>query len=632
MKNSIATLTLILLCAFASAQVQHITVDDKSEGRIFEGLGALSAGASSRLLIDYPEPYRSQILDILFKPGFAASLQHFKVEIGGDINSTSGAEPSHARTKDELLNPKLSYYERGYEFWLMQEAKKRNPEIFLDALEWGAPGWIGNGVYYSKDNIDYIIGYIKGLSRFHQISLDYIGVWNERMYDIKWIKDLRKALDTAQLQNVKIVAADLCCGNQWKIADDMVKDKELLKSVAVIGDHYPEKEKAYNSSDNAKALGVPLWNNEGGPWKGDWDGFKYLAKMFNRDYIEGRMTKNITWSLITSYYDNLALPNSGMMKANTPWSGFYEIEPALWAFAHTTQFAKPGWKYLNNSSGYLEKGGSYVTLISQNKNNQDVSLIIETIDAEEDQPILVTLPFNVSSDSLQVWQSKVNVKEFVNVSSIEINNKNVKLNLEPGSLYSLTTTTGQQKGGFTIIPERKPFPFPYTDNFNTSSPGKSPKYFSDQGGAFEVVSDNKKNGNFLQQKVKQPGIEWEGEKTYLETVLGDSTWSNYRVRCNVMLTNDSTSYISLLGRATELHRAHKEPEAYVFKMFSNGSWELKAGSKVIKEGIYKGKIKEWNIVELEMNNDTVSASINNNKLCQVKDNTYTHGLAGIGSS
>jgi hypothetical protein len=51
-----------------------ITIDFARKGRIFEGIGALSAGASSRLLIEYPEPYRSQILDILFKPKFGASL------------------------------------------------------------------------------------------------------------------------------------------------------------------------------------------------------------------------------------------------------------------------------------------------------------------------------------------------------------------------------------------------------------------------------------------------------------------------------------------------------------------------------------------------------------------------------
>ena len=51
-----------------------VVVDSKSPGRIFDGLGALSAGASSALLIDYPEPQRSDILDFLFKPQFGAGF------------------------------------------------------------------------------------------------------------------------------------------------------------------------------------------------------------------------------------------------------------------------------------------------------------------------------------------------------------------------------------------------------------------------------------------------------------------------------------------------------------------------------------------------------------------------------
>ena len=47
-----------------------IRIDRGSSGLEFEGIGAVSAGASSRLLIDYPEPYRSDILDFLFKPHF----------------------------------------------------------------------------------------------------------------------------------------------------------------------------------------------------------------------------------------------------------------------------------------------------------------------------------------------------------------------------------------------------------------------------------------------------------------------------------------------------------------------------------------------------------------------------------
>ena len=120
-----------------------IALDGAGKGGIYEGIGAASAGASSRLLYDYKEPYRSQVLDYLFKPGYGAALQHLKVEIGADVNSTDGSEPSSMRSRDD------HDYTRGYEWWLMEEARKRNPQIILDTLPWGAPGWVGNGQFYS---------------------------------------------------------------------------------------------------------------------------------------------------------------------------------------------------------------------------------------------------------------------------------------------------------------------------------------------------------------------------------------------------------------------------------------------------------------------------------------------------
>ena len=83
---------VMLQAGLVSAQLpsKDVVLDGASPGRIYDGIGAASAGASSRLLIDYPEPYRSQILDYLFKPNYGAALQHLKVEIGADVNSTDG--------------------------------------------------------------------------------------------------------------------------------------------------------------------------------------------------------------------------------------------------------------------------------------------------------------------------------------------------------------------------------------------------------------------------------------------------------------------------------------------------------------------------------------------------------------
>ena len=70
----------------------------------------------------------SDILDFLFLPNKGLNLNILKVELGGDTDATEGAEPSHMHYKSD------ENYERGYEWWLMKEAKKRNSNIQLYGL------------------------------------------------------------------------------------------------------------------------------------------------------------------------------------------------------------------------------------------------------------------------------------------------------------------------------------------------------------------------------------------------------------------------------------------------------------------------------------------------------------------
>ncbi len=175
----------LFLCSLATvtlAQSVSVTIDPAGPGRTFDGLGAVSAGASSRLLYDYPEPYRSQVLDYLFLPHYGASLQHLKVEIGGDVNSTDGSEPSHMRSPDD------KNFTRGYEWWLMQEAHRRNPKILLDTLAWGAPGWIGpDGAgkrsLYTPAMAHYVAVFLNGGQSQYHLNIPYTGVWNETPFD-----------------------------------------------------------------------------------------------------------------------------------------------------------------------------------------------------------------------------------------------------------------------------------------------------------------------------------------------------------------------------------------------------------------------------------------------------------------
>ena len=54
------------------------------------------------------------------------------------------------------------------------------------------------------------------------------------------------------------------------------------------------------------------------------------------------------------------------MAATDPFGGHFDVLPPVWAAAHTTQFTAPGWSLLRvgRGSGWLEKGGTYVTYVS----------------------------------------------------------------------------------------------------------------------------------------------------------------------------------------------------------------------------------------------------------------------------
>jgi len=83
--NLLAAIAGLSVCiASQPASGQTIVIDQQGGGRVFDGVGAISGGGgNSRLLIDYPEPERSQVLDYLFKPGYGAAMQILKVEVGG---------------------------------------------------------------------------------------------------------------------------------------------------------------------------------------------------------------------------------------------------------------------------------------------------------------------------------------------------------------------------------------------------------------------------------------------------------------------------------------------------------------------------------------------------------------------
>ncbi len=609
---------------------QDITVDGNSPGRVFEGIGAQSGGLTSKLLMDYPEPQRGHLLDLMFKPNFGAAVHHYKIEIGGDIVCTCGSTPSFAHTREECENPKKEYFDRGFESWIMTEAKKRRPDIVLSGIECGVPGWVGPKQIYSQDNADYYVAWIKGMKRYYGLDINYVGLWNEQLHDANFIKLLRRTLDKGELPMVKVVASDIVL-DPWRITRELEQDPELNAAVAVLGAHYPgyvNKNQLYSSTLAAKQSGKPLWSSEDGPWHGDWRGVPKLAKSYNRNYVTGKMTSTIIWAPWTSYYSNpINIPHAGFMTANTPWSGYYLMEAAVWATAHTTQFAQPGWQYLDSGCGYLGCGGSFVSLKKPDPAG-DWSMIIETMDTKTSQTITVRLAGGLRTDApVHLWRT--NEKQwFERIGQVIPKDGEFSMLLDPESIYSLTTTTGQSKGDIPPPPD-KPFPLPYSDNFDQLADSQLPKYFHNYAGSFEGAPDGNGQGRCLRQMVPELGWQWDEPTPHPYIYLGDLEWTNYEVSMDALI--ETTGTVTLYGRFYAYTRDQRKARGYRLEADHAGDWRLCVDDTVLTSGTTPVAPQQWRAMKLRFEGEQITALIDDKQLAQLSDKTHPKGRVGLGS-
>ena len=633
---ALAVAGALLAPAQPALAATSITVDGSGAGRTFDGVGAISGGGgNSRLLIDYPEPQRSQILDYLFKPGVGASLQILKVEVGGDTNSTSGAEPSHEHVAGTIDCG------RGYEWWLMGQAKARNPGIRLAALTWGAPGWIGGGSFWSTDMINYLLAWLTCASQ-HGLAIDFLGGWNERGFMTGWYESLKSALNAHGFNAVKVVADDASSG--WAAADSVASDPAFAQAVDVIGTHYVcgyrSAQANCPSTANALATGKPLWASENG--SDDFNaGAVNLARGINRDYIDGRMTAYINWPLIAAVYPNLPFPTMGLAVAAQPWSGAYAIGKNAWVIAHTTQFTAPGWHYIDPASGYLggsRSNGSYVTLKSTN--NRDWSTVIETMDATASQTATFTVTNGLSTGAVHVWSSQVGASSassfLVHAGDVTPSSGSFSVTLQPGFVYTLTTTTGQGRGTATG-PAQSPLTLPYSDTYDGYATGAEAKYVADQQGAFEVAACGAgRSGSCVRQMSAQAPITWDGLSDPY-ALAGDTTWSNYSVASDVLL--ERPGYAEVIGRATWQHSFGPAGlDAYYLRVTDAGAWSLlRNDTSNSMTTLRSGSVaalgtNRWHTIALTFSGTTISAAIDGAQVASLTDSTWTAGQVGYGTS
>ena len=647
---------VLLTLAWAGASAQTIQLSAKAGGKQFDGIGAVNGGgATSVLLKDYPEPQRSQIMDMVYKPMFGASVSAILIEVPGDGNSTQGSMPSHAHERND------ANFLRGYMWWVMQETKRRNSGLALDATAWSAPAWVGN--FWSDDMVDYYISWMQGLRHVHGLELDALGCHNEKGWDANFAKHLRKAMNERGFRDVKLHGFGNWGHQKMDFLQRMQQDPELRDALDAVCAHtYSEIQLTPEQRKMAEDMGKPIWNSEDHVYLPGFDCLITIVKCFNQNYIVSGATRIINWYDIGATYPMEPYSKEPpMLLAQEPWSGNYTVREALWGYAHYGQFTRVGWRYIDDGCMNLPAGGSIVTM--RDPQTGDYSIIAETKGAKDAQTITFKAGKGLTASKLCQWYSDAQ-QQFVRLNDITPKRGSFSITLKPDAVYSFSTTTGQQKGSFTDIPVSKPFPIPYEDNFeqykNPSQWGYLPHYLADLIGCFELVDTpplGGESGLCLRQTVGSHTLSWAPEWHHY-TILGDASWTDYEISADVYLNPGDEA--GVMGRLCDVGSGYGVwAKGYYLKMDEQGRVELIltrgkrdqkeligdkeqqalilarkdveiGGEYTLDEAVVNGTAAcQWHNLKLRFDGDRITGYVDGIQVVQATSDHYKRGMAGL---
>lgn len=638
-----------------------------SENLLYRGQGMISCNGSSRLLLDYkeknPESYNKILEHLYGKNGL--KFTHFKVEMGADVNTSSGTEPTTMRYEDEKAD-----VTRGAGFQLAADIKKINPDVTLDMLWWSEPKWVSDSSDVYAARYKWYKQTLDAAYETYGLVFDYVSAnQNERAVDTDWIIYLSKALKSEKdcpydYSEIKIVAADEC--GTWGISRLMMKNKELCDAVDVIGSHYTSF-----ADDTTKKLaeeyGKELWFSEGSsPMTYAQSAYRFdegnsgltglngvldIANRMITMVSGGYMTQYEYQPAVAGYYDGVTYCHKQLINACTPWNGYYTLDSGYYMNLHFSQFMDKGWSFIFDACyGDAKVGGdghalvdakySYITACSA---EGDYSTIITNTTSEP-----ITYNFEVSNlakagNEVYVWETrgpdsnqKYDANYFKKIATVTPENNKYSVTIKPYSMITVSTLNISEPE-FDVPQEsdNKLLLLPYTDDFGysdefLSSRGNAPLYTTDEGGAFEVAE---KNGEkVLMQKITKDikANEWGGTPDPT-TNFGDDRWYNYSVSADI-LTDGKDSYA---GVGLRYILADSGRSGYSVTLYENGNWIFFGGKKKILDGnIADFDSSKWHNVKISALNNDITVSVDGEKIIDYKaeEGGYSAGRAALYSS
>ena len=636
---------------------------DFSENNLWDGLGFISANNSSRLLLDYkteqPEAYR-ELLNYMFSED-GLGLQLLKLEMGADVDSSSGTEPAVKRSAEEEAD-----VTRGAGFQLAADALAVNPDLKIDMLSWGTPAWVASAedpydaaYQWYKETLD--AAYDTYGIRFYSITASK----NERSNDAEWIKYLSDRLknetdERYDYSEILIVAGEGV--TDWNIARYMLTDEDLMNAVDIVSSHYTSF-----TNDNVLKLkneyGKKVWFSEGsspmseeavtrfydgtGTGLSDINGVLDIATRITQAAASG-MTMYEFQPAVSAYYSGVTYFPKQLVQANEPWSGAYTLDAGYYMALHFARFIKSDWAVLTDACfGDGKAGGDGHAIVDSTYNymtavSSDATDFSSVLVNNSSETIAYTVRFRgISNTTVHVWETKgpdsdadaydsnyFKYRAALTPEEVAEGVYEVTVVMQPYSMMTVTTLDVSE-GTYENGAESSVLALPYSDDFEYTeyaddylkSRGMAPRYTTDQAGAFEVVETSE--GNILMQKIDydNKATEW-GSSGNPSTNLGDDRWTDYTFSADVLFDDAraETDKVNYVGIGVRYNLADFENSGYSLRLYEDGNVQLMSNSTVLSTAVLEGlDLSVWHKLALTADENRITCAVDGEVLIEYTD-------------
>eukprot|EP00760_Papus_ankaliazontas_P022354 PhM_4_TR18841/c0_g1_i1/m.70312/K01202/GALC; galactosylceramidase len=594
------------------------------------GVGSLS-GAGTKLLHDYPSPQREDMLDFLFKPAFGAALRTLKVEIGGTGYSFSGALPSFWRMNSSSSSGRSSAAAEttravdDHQMWLVREARHRNPNLTVLATAYTWPHWIDQTVPFPTmfDMSQYVAAWVSAAQTAVGGHIDAVGLWERDTCNVELAQVLRKSLDNSNLTAVQVFA---CESTDWIIEDLVRQFPSLDGIVSAMTSRYPGR---YGLPRLSSAPIHEYWATEDGSHAS----LGCIGRTINNNVISG-LSSTILFKLATGSYETAMedFDMRGLIDAQQPWSGSYNVQAHIWAVAHTNWFLTPGALFAPSASGTLhESGGTYVTYYDNRSAN--LVVVLERLTASKecdlsyynnaargDRDLTVTFAIDggvhvgsamyawVSSEdgtsTMKAQPTPVSISSSDNTFSINITRGTIVTLTSSKSLASTLPTSAPTPPHTVPAPAGVPLPmhmdFTWTKKSNSDT--SLPPLLLDQSGTFRVIEKSLRQSAVGKALSLTPMF----DQSPLTLLGGAGAFpASYTVRVQFRFRADAAKTSSLFAIGVELSRG---PDFNGILIAVGADKTTMASSKLpyLKLGnIRRGRLSRVNVADGASHNLTV---------------------------